>query len=164
MIAELDFPELKDLSTEEFRQKADDVVDDIERAIAQRGGILNCEQFPVVHRFAEGMYIREIHMPAGAVLTSKIHKTEHPFVVLKGVVSVWSANEGAVMYRAPFMGITKPFTRRVLLVHEDTVWVTFHPADETEVDEIEDRIIQKRNNPRLKHLIKGGNDLCLGEW
>lgn len=45
-------------------------------------------EMPVVHRFTPGLYVREIFMAAGTLLTSKIHKTEHPYVVSKGRVSV----------------------------------------------------------------------------
>lgn len=145
------------------RFDADDLVDDIERAIYERGGVLNCEQFPVVHRFLPGMYIREIHMPEGAVLTSKIHKTEHPFVLTKGVVSVWSSNEGSVVYKAPHFGVTKPGTRRVLLVHEDAIWITFHAGTDETVEEVEEKIIEKRNNPRLQAALERGNCVCLGD-
>lgn len=145
------------------RLNADDLVDDIERAIYERGGVLNCEQFPVVHRFLPGMYIREIHMPEGAVLTSKIHKTEHPFVLTKGAVSVWSSNEGSVVYKAPHFGVTKPGTRRVLLVHEDAIWITFHACTDETVEAVEENIIEKRNNPRLQAALERGNCVCLGD-
>jgi len=156
-------PSCEDLTPEELREATDDFVDKLEERIAENGGVLNCEQFPVVHRFTEGMYIREIHMPAGAVLTSKIHKTEHPFVLLKGSVSVWSANEGSVLYQAPYLGITKPGTRRVLFVHEDTIWATFHVAEEKTVEEIEERIIEKHHNPRLQTSLERRNCVCLGQ-
>lgn len=162
MTEELILPEMDSLDLQARQAFADDLVDDIERAIFERGGVLGAEQFPVVHRFVPGMYIREIHMPAGSVLTSKIHKTEHPFVLTKGVVSVWSLNEGTVVYKAPHFGITKPGTRRVLLVHEDAVWITFHAGDEETVEEVEDRIIEKRLNPRLQAALERSNCVCLG--
>ncbi len=123
---------------------------------------------PVTHRFTDGMYIRQIFMPKGAKLTSKIHNTKHPFVILKGDVTVYSENEGVVRYRAPMLGITKPGTRRVLLVNEDTIWTTFHPAEETEVNEIENRIIDKHINPflalnRMVDQLTKENELCLGQ-
>jgi hypothetical protein len=90
-------------------------------------------------------------MPAGSLVTSKIHRTEHPFMIVKGDVSVYSLNEGVVRYKAPHFGITKPGTRRILKNHEDTVWFTFHPADETDVDEIEKRIIEPHINPLVAH-------------
>jgi hypothetical protein len=111
---------------------------------------------PVTHRFTPGLYIREIFMPAGVVLTSRTHKYEHPFVISKGVVSVWSLQEGAITYRAPHTGITQPGTRRVLLVHEDTVWTTFHTNDDEECDpdDIVYRVTESHDNPRMKSALE----------
>ena len=89
-------------------------------------------------------------MPKDSVITSKIHKTEHPFIVSKGVVSV-SIDAGEwQLIEAPYSGITKPGTRRILWVHEDTIWTTIHanPDNENE-NEIEERIIEKHENPLL---------------
>ena len=135
-----------------------DLVDRFEESIVGSG--LPLAQFPVVHRFTPGLYIREIFMPAGSVLTSKIHKTEHPFVISKGVVSVWTAEEGTITLNAPYTGITKPGTRRVLFIHEDTIWTTFHVGEENNVEAIEDRIIEPRVNSRL--LTKTEEMSCLG--
>lgn len=106
---------------------------------------------PLTHRFTPGLYIREIFMPAGAFVASKIHRYEHPFVISQGVVSVYIPGEDAVMLRAPHTGITKPGTRRALYIHEDTVWITFHvnPDGLTDPDEIEERIAYTPSNPLL---------------
>jgi len=84
------------------------------------------QECPLKHTFPEGMYVREIFMPAGSVITSRIHKFDNPFFITRGKVTVVSENEGCVTYTAPYSGITKPGTRRVLLIHEDTVWTTVH--------------------------------------
>lgn len=151
-------PNPETLSPEEFQLAMHDLVDRFEESIVGSG--LPLADFPVVHRFTPGLYSREIFMPAGSVLTSKIHRTEHPFVILKGVVSVWTADEGTTTLRAPHTGITKPGTRRVLFVHEDTIWITFHAGEEDTVEAIEDRIIEKRDNRRLTAEQK--EMLCLG--
>lgn len=101
---------------------------------------------PVTHRFTPGLYIREIFMPAGTILTSKIHKTEHPFVISAGRLEVLTENDGWVPMQAPFTGITKPGTRRVLKIFEDTIWTTFHPTDETDVEKIEAAIIERHDD------------------
>src|SRR6266576_3496515 len=88
---------------------------------------------PLVHRFTPGLYIREIRMPAGALVISKRHKTEHPFVISMGKVDVWTAGKGVERITAPFTGITKPGTRRVIAIIEDTIWTTFHPTTETDL-------------------------------
>ena len=81
--------------------------------------------FPTEHLFSPNMYIRQIFMPAGSLLTSMKHKTEHPFVILSGKVRVMD-QEGVIEYQAPFVGVTKAGTKRVLYTHEDTTWLTFH--------------------------------------
>lgn len=93
-------------------------------------------KLPLRHVFTPGLYTREIFMPAGSKVVSRIHLTEHPYFILKGVVSVFEDERGWVTYHAPFWGITKPGTRRVLYIHEDTVWVTTHVTDKTDPDEI----------------------------
>ena len=85
--------------------------------------------FPTDHLFSPNMYIRRIFMPAGSLLTSMKHKTEHPFVILSGRVRVMD-QEGVVEYQAPFVGITQAGTKRVLYTHEDTTWLTFHANPE----------------------------------
>lgn len=101
---------------------------------------------PLVHRFSDGMYIREIHMPAGIIVTSRTHKTEHPFVISKGVVEVIKEDGSRETLQAPYTGITKAGTRRILLVHSDTVWSTFHITAKTDPVEIEDEITYMEND------------------
>jgi hypothetical protein len=91
---------------------------------------------PLVHRFTPWLYAREITMPAGTMLTSRIHNTEHPFVISKGDISVWTKQTGIVRLKAPYTGITVPGTRRLLYAHEDTVWTTFHVTDKVNPEEI----------------------------
>lgn len=103
---------------------------------------------PLVHRFTPGMYIREIHMPKGVLVTSAFHKTEHPFVISKGSVLVWKPGEEAVRLTAPHTGITSAGTQRLLYIEEDTVWITFHinPSDTQDIEEIDLRLVDRTLN------------------
>jgi quercetin dioxygenase-like cupin family protein len=83
-----------------------------------------------------GLYVRELTMPAGLIVVSRIHLREHPFYILSGEVSVYDGN-GVSTYVGPYKGITKPGTKRVLYTHKDTVWVTFHATDKTTVEDLE---------------------------
>jgi hypothetical protein len=100
---------------------------------------------PVEHFFTPGLYCRRIEMAKGSLITSKIHRTEHPYFVLAGKAAVWDGENGVQIIRAPYMGITKPGTRRVLLIGEDCTWVTVHQSDNETVEEIEARIIEPRD-------------------
>lgn len=91
---------------------------------------------PLTHLFTPGLYTRQIVMPKDKIVVSRIHLREHPFVVLKGVVSVWDEITGWVTLRAGHLGVTKPGTRRLLYIHEETTWATFHVTDLTDPDAI----------------------------
>ncbi len=97
---------------------------------------------PLKHSFGDGCYIREIFMPAGELIVSKIHKKLHPFFVLKGHLSILT-EDGMQTIKAPYSGITKPGTKRILYMHEDTVFITVHVTDKTELREIEEDVIAK---------------------
>lgn len=98
--------------------------------------------FPLTHSFADGMYVREISVPKGFLVATKIHKKEHPCFVLKGKCLVLS-EDGVKMVTAPHSMITKAGTKRIVFVLEDTIWATVHKTDHTDLDEIEDEVIAK---------------------
>jgi hypothetical protein len=88
----------------------------------------------LIHYFTPGLYTREIYMVAGSLIISKIHKTEHPFVISAGKAYVKKNDGDWELLEAPYTGITYPGTRRVLYIEEDCVWTTFHPTDITPTD------------------------------
>lgn len=122
----------------------------LEKWIAQMPPV----EMPVKHSFTHGpdgkvnLYCREIFMPAGTLLTSKIHKTEHHFVILSGSASVWTEENGSVTLNAGHIGITKPGARRVLFIHEDCRWATFHPVTTSDLKQIEAELIEPHDIPQ----------------
>lgn len=131
-------PELSqlDIATPEW-------IDGLELAMLSSGQLID---LPLIHRFTPGLYIREILLPAGTVATTKIHKTEHPYAILRGKASVFIHGVGAEVIEVGHVGITKPGTRRVIYAHEDTVWITFHtnPDNGQDLAAIEERLIERR--------------------
>lgn len=99
---------------------------------------------PLKHTFTDDCYVRQITMPKGMIVTSKIHKTNHPYFILKGDVSV-ATEEEIIRIKAPYSGITKAGTKRVLYIHEETIWITVHlnPTNTQDLEKIEKRIIAK---------------------
>jgi len=97
---------------------------------------------PLTHTFVDGLYVRQIFMPKGMLFVTKIHKQNHPFFVMQGEVSVLT-DKGTVRIKAPHTGVTKIGTKRVIYTHEDTIWITVHKTDETDLAKIEDEVIAK---------------------
>jgi hypothetical protein len=127
-----------------------ELLDQVESRLLSLGGVVRARGgaihgIPQVHRFTPGLYVREIRMPAGSVLTTETWKHEHPFVVSAGIVNVYNAlTDQWETITAPHTGITKPGTRRLLVVIEDTVWSTFHVTNTTDIDELESELWEER--------------------
>lgn len=122
--------------------KVRNVIQATEDKMLKIPGAMVGDCFPLKHIFADGCYVREITMPKGMLLTSKIHKVTHPYFVLKGDVSVLT-EEGVVRIKAPFSGITKAGTKRILYIHEETIWTTVHVTKHKDIKKIEKQIIAK---------------------
>jgi hypothetical protein len=121
----------------------DELIDVVENIIAHQPQV----ECLVTHIFTPNMYIREVFVPAGTLLTSKTHKEEHPHVLSKGRITMWDGEGGQITISAPHTGITKANARRVVLVHEDCVFTTFHVTNKTTVEEAEkDVYVDYENN------------------
>jgi hypothetical protein len=140
------------MSQEVIIRENDERVDELEHFMVENYEVIEC---PLVHRFTPGMYIREIFMPAGSLITSKIHKTEHPYTISKGKVAVSIDGKDWEEFEAPYTGITKPGTRRILYIIEDCIWTTYHVNDDNceDLEQIEEKIIEKRENTLLKDIM-----------
>ena len=84
----------------------------------------------------------------GDVWMSKIHLSEHPYVILSGEVLVIREDGTGTHIKAPHFGITEPGTQRLIKVLEETDWITFHATNKTDLDEIESEIILHQDDPR----------------
>jgi len=122
------------------------------------------EHCPLKHTFADGVYVREIFIPKGTLVVGKIHKHSHPNFILSGDVSV-ATEEGPKRLKGPLSMISPAGTKRVVYAHEDTVWITIHVTNETDLDKIEEEIIAKNYDelPSKEDIEKltGGQE-CLG--
>tara|TARA_R110000751_G_scaffold275846_1_gene376777 strand:+ start:179 stop:556 length:378 start_codon:yes stop_codon:yes gene_type:complete len=93
------------------------------------------------HHFSDGMYAREMVMPAGCIVVGALHKTKHLFSVVSGECEVSSVHEREKI-TAPYLGETIPGTKRVIYSEAGCTWITFHPTHLTDIDEIEAAIIE----------------------
>src|SRR5690348_3107298 len=49
-------------------------------------------EMPVKHHHSDGIYIREIFMPAGTVVVGKKHATRHLNIILEGECIIWTVH------------------------------------------------------------------------
>ena len=117
-------------------------------------------RLPVENFFTPGMYIRRCNMQAGLAVVSAVHKTEHPYEISKGKIMVWTPEEGVVTLEAPYFGITKSGTVRLLYAVTDTTWTTFHPNPENKTD-VDELVKDLSMEPREVLALEEKASVCL---
>ena len=104
---------------------------------------------PTKHYFAPGVYIREIHMPAGAYIIGKIHKTEHFNIIQKGRLSLVNEDGSSHEVCGPLTFVSNAGVQKAMFIHEDTVWSTVHLTNERDMERLEAQIIESGDYPVL---------------
>jgi hypothetical protein len=118
---------------------------------------------PLTHTFSDGIYTREMLIPAGTVVIGKIHKTSHPNFLLTGKVQVTcSLTKEVEELTAPCYFISSPGLQKAVYALEDTRWITIHATDSTDLEEIEEQVIAKTYLD-LPDTVKKEICLCPGE-
>jgi quercetin dioxygenase-like cupin family protein len=98
-------------------------------------------ELPLKHHFADGIYAREMFMPAGTVLTGAVHKTTHMCILSKGHVRV-ATDDGPVELVAPATLIAYPGAKRAIYALEDSVWTNIHATTETNLDKLVEELTE----------------------
>lgn len=93
------------------------------------------------HYFNGGMYCRKVFRPAGTIIVGKIHKSDHFFMCTSGEIIAWS-EKGMVTLKAGDVIESKAGTKRVTLAVVDSIGITVHKTDKTDLDEIEAELIE----------------------
>jgi len=100
-------------------------------------------EVPIKHYFADNLYAREIHIPRGTMLTGQIHKTTHINIISKGKIAIAEEGRDVQILEAPCTIVSKPGTKRLGIVLEDTVWTTLHGTPERDLDKLESMLVAK---------------------
>ncbi len=113
------------------------------------------------HQFEDGIYMRELTIPAGTICTSRTHKTNNLFFIFYGEMLIWDEKNKWEHIEAVYRGRTKKGTKRIIYTIENSIWVTVHPNfdDCRDIEELENRLYEKNDNtfitlPALKQVQK----------
>lgn len=109
------------------------------------------------HHFAPGIYVRELFIPAGTVLTGKIHRFELMNILVSGTIRV-TTDDGVKTLTGPKIFNSAAGTQKAGYAVTDTVWLNVHPTQLTDLEEIEKHFIA----PDYEALEQEQR-LCLGE-
>ena len=106
------------------------------------------------HFFSPGMYCHRVFRPAGTLIVGKVHKQPHFFLCAKGEIIAWTEN-GMKVLQAGDVVESKPGTKRVTMATMDSIGITVHKTDKTDLDEIEAELVE----PDDLALFDSGNKL-----
>ena len=97
---------------------------------------------PITHRFADGIYIREVRMPAGSYIIGHHHKTDHLNIMLTGHLTILNEDGTKTDLHAPQTFIA-PAGRKIAYIHEDVIWQNVFATEERDVETLEAMFLDK---------------------
>lgn len=106
------------------------------------------------HYFSDGMYCRKVFRKAGTLIVGKVHKKDHFFMCAMGEIIAWSENGMKKLLPGDIIE-SKPGTKRVTLATMDSIGITVHKTDKTDLDEIEAELVE----PDETAMFDSGNKL-----
>ena len=97
------------------------------------------------HYFGPNLYIKEVTMPAGALIVGKVHKVEHMCIMLTGKMILVQEDGTRTELSAPATFVAKP-GRKVAYILETTIFQNIYSTDETDVEKLENMFIDNSKN------------------
>jgi len=97
-------------------------------------------ELPVNHHHLDGVYIRELFMPAGTLLTGKIHHKEHISILAQGEIRLSNGKE-FMQIKAPHIMKDPPGTKRLIYALRDSTFINVIPTDKETLEDIEEEVV-----------------------
>ena len=110
---------------------------------------------PLKHYFVDGLYVREIFIPAGCVLVGYIHTQDCITIVSKGRILISEGNDLRDI-RAPFTATVPKGSKKAGYALEDTVWSDCYvnADNEQDIDTLETRLTANTHQEYAMQQLK----------
>ena len=109
---------------------------------------------PVEHYQVDGVYVRSMFIPAGTILTGKIHNFENIAILAQGTIRVSNGTDSYVL-TAPHIMVDKPGVKRIGYAETDVTFITVHKTANTEIDDIEKELVSDTFEEYEQQLLLG---------
>ena len=125
-----------------FEKSLIDIADGVNIEGDGKHVVTNSKIAPIKHTFADGVYIRQMDMAKDTVVVGAIHKHLHVWFLLTGHVSV-ATEDTTEDYIAPCYVVSTPGAKRVILAHENSIFVNVHknPSNTQDIEKLEKEIV-----------------------
>lgn len=98
-----------------------------------------------IHHFSSGVYAKQMHLPKGYFAISHKHNYDHLSLLAQGKVVVRTDESEPQEYTGPCCLTIKAGLNHEITALEDSVWFCIHATEETDVDHIDEVLIQKHD-------------------
>ena len=109
------------------------------------------------HHFADGVYGRELRIPAGVAVIGKMHRHSTLNVLAAGELAV-TTPDGPQVLKAPAIFVSPAGAKKLGVAITDCVFLNVHASRETDLDKLEAELIV----PADDELMIAGEVKCLG--
>ena len=109
---------------------------------------------PVKHYQVDGVYVRSMFIPAGTILTGKIHNFENIAILAQGTIRISNGTESYVI-SAPHVVVDKPGVKRIGYAETDVTFITVHKTVNTEIEAIEKELVSATFEEYQQQLLLG---------
>jgi hypothetical protein len=92
------------------------------------------------HYQIKGVYARTMFIPAGMLVTGKIHNFESIGILAQGTMRITNG-ETSVVVSAPYISVDKPGIKRLGYAETDCTFISVHRTDAEEITDIEDELV-----------------------
>ena len=155
MAKELNFPKLENqlsgLTPVGFGEKIQGLTEHLQSLDGEEEITKTLTTTNVTNHFVEGLYGRELLIPKGVLVVSRVHKRPLINVISKGHVIILDVN-GRREVQAPATFVDeKAGTQRVVYAVEETVWNTIHPTELTTEEGLEEEMTTASYSEFLKY-------------
>jgi len=111
-------------------------------------------ELPIEHYQIDGVYARSMFIPAGTILTGKIHNFESIAILAKGRIRITNGTESYIISEGHIM-VDKPGVKRLGYAETDVVFITVHRTDNTEIEAIEKELVSATFEEYKQQLLLG---------
>jgi quercetin dioxygenase-like cupin family protein len=99
--------------------------------------------YKIKHYFSSGVYAKQMSLDKGDTATSHKHLYDHLSILAKGCALVRTDDsEEPTLYQAPCAIEIKAGMNHEITALEDSVWFCIHATEETDVDHIDEVLIE----------------------
>ncbi len=114
---------------------------DIEGVFGDGKSLVNNELIPITHNFSDQLYMRQMCMPAGSIVVSAVHHTDHFWFLMTGKILV-TTNGETVEHIAPCYELSIKGAKRLIHCIEDCIFINVHknPTNTKDMSLVEDKL------------------------